>query len=1546
MQNFENYPAIDCYPLTTTPNTPVREAIALMSQDSASCILVLAECDRPSPVVGLLTERDVVQLIASGTDLSLPIAAVMTKHPMTIDQTEAQDIYNVTKMLSQQQICHLPVVNEQGNLVGLITQGSLIKAISDRYNTKVEILCNRDLLESIFNESADAIFLVNPATGLTMDCNRRAVELFETESPAELLNIEGNTLQKELFTPEELSAIFAELNLYGFWSRELHYINKAEIEFSHSSRGVMVLEVQMVEIIWEGVNAYLASLRDITKRKQAENETHLLLETIQAIHNTEDIDKAFTDILRLICTNIGWDVGEVWMPVEDGDGTRLEYGSIWYESQKASCQFPERSLAEFRSCSQAVTVTANVGLPGRVWSSQQSEWIEDVSAAESSIFVRAKIAAKVGLKAGFGVPIVANNRVLAVLVFLKCTKSAEDQRLVKLVNAVATQLASFIKHKQAKLALRKSEQRFRAIFTAMFQFIGLLEPDGTLLEANQTALDFGGVEHQDVVGHPFWETVWWTSSPETQNQLKNAIARAAKGEFIRYEVDIVGAGGLVITIDFSLKPIFDETGAVVLLIPEGRDISDHKALERELALREARLNAFFQCAPVGLAILDSQLRYVQINEPLALINGIPAQDHIGKTLREAVGDFASVSESFHQQVLSTGQPILNQEISAELPSQSGMLRDWVVSYFPIPGEDDSYKNIGAVVVEITKRKQAESALQLMTERLQYLLTSSQAVIYSCKPSGDFGATFVSENIKAVIGYEAQEFLGTNLWVRSIHPEDVDRVLSGLSCLFEVESHAHEYRLLHKDGNYRWIYDQLRPIRDEAGNLIECVGYIVDISDRKLAEEALWESAQREKALARAIHRMRQTLDLERIFTATTQELRQAISCDRVVVYRFRPDWSGEFVAESVGSEWISLMQEQIRNPNLIADSLFNERCVVKTFDNASTTEQNAYLQETSSDVYSRGVSHLAICDVYNAGFNSCYIHFLEQFQARAYITVPIFCCNKLWGLLATYQNSAPRLWKAAEINIVVQIGNQLGVALQQAELLGQTQKQSAALQQAVIAADAANRAKSEFLANMSHELRTPLNAILGFTQIMSRDSSLSLEHQQNLRIINRAGEHLLELINDILEMSKIEAGRIFLNENSFDLIAMLENLETMLQLRAKTKELKLIFEYAPNIPQFITTDEKKLRQVLINLLGNAIKFTAKGHVTLRVKVENDEESKIKLQASFLKQSSSMSPIQRLTLVFEVEDTGTGIASHELGLLFEAFRQTEAGRKSHQGTGLGLPISRKYVQMMGGDIRVSSKPGQGSLFAFNVHVTQADATEIQIPPSQPKIIGLAPNQPQYRILVVEDAPESRLVLVKLFTLIGFQVRNAENGREAVMAWESWHPHLIWMDMRMPVMDGYEAAQQIKARERESPDLPKTVIIALTASAFEEQRQAILSAGCDDFVGKPFREEVLLEKMSQYLGVRYLYEKENRSIEAVSQATEEILTTGDWLRYFSQMPTEWVTQLHSAACKCDDDLIFELIEQIPAENITLANPLKNLVIDFQFERIMELTKSNRE
>ncbi|GBC61296.1 hypothetical protein DENIS_2256 [Desulfonema ishimotonii] len=467
-------------------------------------------------------------------------------------------------------------------------------------------------------------------------------------------------------------------------------------------------------------------------------------------------------------------------------------------------------------------------------------------------------------------------------------------------------------------------------------------------------------------------------------------------------------------------------------------------------------------------------------------------------------------------------------------------------------------------------------------------------------------------------------------------------------------------------------------------------------------------------------------------------------------------------------------------------------------------------------------------------------------------------------------------------------------------------------------AESANRAKSTFLANMSHELRTPLNAILGIPQLMIRNPKIPREEQENLAVITRSGEHLLTLINQVLDLSKIEAGKMALEENDFDLYALADSISDLFRLHARTKGLDLIFKCGPDVPRYVCTDETKLRQILINLLNNAVKFTNEGQVTLRISTEQEDAAAM------------------YNLIFEFEDTGPGISPDEARKLFHPFVQTRIGQVSQLGTGLGLALSRRFARLMGGDIAVRSNIGRGSV--FTVRITARPAEQCRTRPdrqAERRIVSLEPGQPACRVLVADETPDYRCLLVKMLSPVGFELREVPDCGRTLDIWREWRPHLIWMNIRMPATAAFDTIRQI----RSSDTGKETAIIIITSGASEEEKKTISASGCDDFLEKPFREADIFRLIQTHIGVRYVYEDDTgdsgrRADDRPPPLTPEI---------FACVPRSLLENLKQAAICSDIALVESLADQIQTHSPPLYEIIIRLAHEFDYGKIMTILRS---
>ncbi len=465
-----------------------------------------------------------------------------------------------------------------------------------------------------------------------------------------------------------------------------------------------------------------------------------------------------------------------------------------------------------------------------------------------------------------------------------------------------------------------------------------------------------------------------------------------------------------------------------------------------------------------------------------------------------------------------------------------------------------------------------------------------------------------------------------------------------------------------------------------------------------------------------------------------------------------------------------------------------------------------------------------------------------------------------------------------------------------------------ALQQVKIA-EAANQAKSVFLANMSHELRTPLNGILGYTQILGQDKTLTNQQRHKIRIMEQSGEHLLTLLNDVLDLSKIEAHKMELELLEFNLPLFLENIVNIFLVRAKQKNIHFVYENLSDLPIGVRGDKKRLRQVLINLVGNAIKFTKQGGVALKV---GHHFGKIR---------------------FQVEDTGSGIKPEDLEDIFAPFKQASDRHSTIEGTGLGLPISRKLVEMMGGELQVTSRYGQGSIFWFDLELPALEGWVETIEAEQAQVVGFEGSG--RKVLVVDDKPENRAVLVDMLAPLGFEISEAVDGQDGMAQAVAFEPDLILMDLVMPVMDGFESTRQI----RQLPKLKGTVIIAVSASAFSEDRQKSAEADCEAFITKPFRLETLLQHIQTHLGLTWIYDEQGEGEE--TKGEEGKLSTP-----FVLPPQEEIAKLFKLAIRGKNSEIkteITQLEKLDDKYRPFVAEIRQLAKEVKLNQIRKLLKA---
>jgi len=965
-------------------------------------------------------------------------------------------------------------------------------------------------------------------------------------------------------------------------------------------------------------------------------------------------------------------------------------------------------------------------------------------------------------------------------------------------------------------------------------------------------------------------------------------------------------------------------GNVLRCIGVNRDVTDHKLAELALEESHAANRAILSTIPDLIILIDENgycLRHVRSNYTLDVV---PTEiDVVGKHLTELVSpELASRHLDAVRNVLRTQEP---QRYEQELRT-GDRARYEEVRVVP-------YQSNAALLLirDITDQKENELALKQGEATKQAILETIPDLLIRLSRQGmrlNFftgGDVYACPNICEDEQQSIYETLPQHLADLRVH--HIQQALdTGTRQIYE-----HEIEI---EGKWRCEESRVVPIGKD-----DVLVMVRDITMRKQAEAAIKSQLEKSLLIKKITDRIRESLDPEQVFQTAAYQLGVGFQANRVLIHSYIEGASPTvpFVGEYISGDSVS--------------SIMNFEIPVANNPHAKTllTQQRA----------------IAIDNVFEDPLLDFAHDLLHQIEIKSMLAVATFYQGKPNGIIGLHQCDRHRHWTQSDIDLIEAVADQMGIAIAHAAMLNTEIQQrqelsdiNQELDHARQQAEAANQAKSLFLTSMSHELRTPLHGILGFAQLLELDPKLSDEQRNQVQIIINSGEHLLTLINNVLEMSKIDAGAMSVDRTSFQLVNFINDIEEMFRQRIEQKGVSFIVDVAPSLPLVIQTDAIKLRQVIINLIGNALKFTHQGSIQLFV--TGDRSSDLGLM-----------------LHFSVQDTGVGIEPEALPTLFNLFTQAKAGYKSLQGTGIGLAICRRYVRLLNGEISVNSVLGEGTQFCIAVPVTVGNAN-FQLPQARPIIDQLAREQPQWRILVVEDHEDNLRLVVNLLSRAGFEVNTATDGAAAIASWKAWQPHLILMDMHMPGLDGYEATRQIRQYSCRylPPDIASALtspseknsditeiktadsvlkiddstdcehsdlkIIALTASAYAEQRQHMIDAGCDEVIYKPFHHQDIYEAIARHLPVKYEY-KEDRQ-QNLSTDTQQILFDDPLHSLapsaFMVMPLFWRSQLREASVVLSFETCMALIRQIPTEHHEFAEALKKLVDNFRFDQITHL------
>ena len=1041
-------------------------------------------------------------------------------------------------------------------------------------------------------------------------------------------------------------------------------------------------------------------------------------------------------------------------------------------------------------------------------------------------------------------------------------KSAEQKR------KESEEQVSLLQTTRAEAATR--EQQFRTLANSIPQLAWMADKEGYIFWYNDRWYDYTGTTLEEMQGWG-WQKV---HHPDEVRRVVERIKVAFNtGEPWEDTFPLRSKNGEYRWFLSRALPIKDEEGRVVRWFGTNTDVTEQRELEQALRENERQFRTLANSIP--------QLAWMADKEGYIFWYNDRWYDYTGTTLEEMQGwgwqkvphpdEVRRVVERI-KVAFNTGEP---WDDTFPLRSKNGEYRWFLSRALPIKDEEGRVVRWFGTNTDVTEQREMERALRESRDELrhkqQILLSVLEAAPESLLLLDRDGRIVTCNEVAARrLGKTAAEL--TNAHFTSVLPADVSRDRATLISE-AIQTQSVVFGEDERDGHhFQTCYNPVVNDQDEVTGLVVLA---VDITRRKQAEAAL--GAEKNILEQAAAGAPLSTL-LDALVRGVEQQSRDGMLCSVLLI-----DETGEVLrygaAPSLPAAYNQLLDGTRIGPR------------VGSCGSAAHARRPVFATNVATDPHWAEYRELAK----EHGIGSC-------------CSTPIFSTDgTLLGTVAMYYRQAhsPSEHDRELITLATHLA---GILIERARSEEQ-------LRTAKKSAESASQAKSVFLANMSHEIRTPMNAILGFSQLMLREPDLTASQRQHLDTINRSGEHLLALINDILEMSKIEAGRVKLQPVNFDLYSMLDDLDRLFRLRTDARQLQFSIQRQNGVPQFIKADESKLRQIFINLIGNAVKFTEQGGIFVRVGSQHGSGKSLRLRG-------------------EVEDTGPGIAADELPRLFRQFEQTETGQRAGAGTGLGLTISREFTRLMDGDMEVASELGRGTTFSFEVTVEEGEAIAAKDKSDRRRVLHLSEGQKEIRVLVADDRAENRELLQKMLEPIGFATRTVNDGLEALETFESWSPHLVLMDLRMPRLDGIQAIRRIRAL----PKHGKTPIIVITASAFQADRHHVMDAGGDDFIGKPFRERELYDKIGRLTGAKYIYDEETPKVDVTRK--EPVLSKE---KLTAAIPAELRDQLRDAILRADLDAMLAVVDNVQAWNPEIANELRNRLEYFDYQGVLTLLES---